>query len=512
MNCCCCTYMFSVVSSRQVVQMTVECSKARRVHSTEARGDLELQRRPEEADMGIESQISRDGTHNPRRVEPATTSATIQAAATHGTKRARGGIKNSSCQGLLSSDLEGPGRLEEPRGCSSRRRRRGGPENGLHTFKGVRQRQWGRWVAEIREPRLRTRMWLGTFSTALEAARAYDEAALTYHGPGAHLNLPHERTYAPRGSASAKIQSTLQAAPAYDSSCCRWPELPPSTHVLTSEAGFAINQQPGALLGTASCNVGADRTVVLSRQQLDPSKLQRDSTDLQLVHLQESSKQLLAPPADANLITAVIVEHTKELTIADACPSSQPPEGKNIPGAAASPAGLLENLLKLEESEEEQESMSCITSSSTPHHNLLPAAGTSVATTDMKKSRVMNCGTNSTNTRLLKEECSSSSPGSSTNSCAPQMMVQDAGTSTTFWPEGGTSSPRSGAEDHQMQSWESMEMQNPWEDQYALANGISLPHPPPLDLPSLSLDEPILDIFCDIPRAMCLDKLLSEST
>lgn len=469
MNCCCCTYMFSVVSSRQVLQMTVECSKARRAHSTEARGDLELQRRPEEADMGIESQISRDGTHNPRRVEPATTSATIKAAATHGTKRARGGIKNSSCQGLLSSDLEGPGGLEEPRGCSGRRRRRGGPENGLHTFKGVRQRQWGRWVAEIREPRLRTRMWLGTFSTALEAARAYDEAALTYHGPGAHLNLPHERTYAPRGSASAKIQSTLQAAPAHDSSCCRWPE------------------------------------------QLDPSKLQRDSTDLQLVHLQESSKQLLAPPADANLITAVIVEHTKELTIADACPSSQPAEEKNIPGAAASSAGLLENLLKLEESEEEQESMSCITSSSTPHQNLLPAAGTSVATTDTKKSRVMNCGTNSTNTRLLKEECSSSSPGSSANSCAPQTTVQDAGTSTTFWPEGATSSPRSGAEDHQMQSWESMEMQNPWEDQYALANGISLPHPPPLDLPSLSLDEPILDIFCDIPRAMCLDRLLSES-
>ena len=72
------------------------------------------------------------------------------------------------------------------------RRRRGGPENGLHQYRGVRQRQWGRWVAEIREPRLRTRMWLGTFGTALEAARAYDEAALVYHGPGARLNLPHE--------------------------------------------------------------------------------------------------------------------------------------------------------------------------------------------------------------------------------------------------------------------------------------------------------------------------------
>ncbi|XP_024372327.1 uncharacterized protein [Physcomitrium patens] len=81
------------------------------------------------------------------------------------------------------------------------RKRRGGPENGLHQYRGVRQRQWGRWVAEIREPRLRTRMWLGTFSTALEAARAYDEAALVYHGPGARLNLPHETYQKPENIA-----------------------------------------------------------------------------------------------------------------------------------------------------------------------------------------------------------------------------------------------------------------------------------------------------------------------
>ncbi|CAM6048027.1 unnamed protein product [Sphagnum compactum] len=83
----------------------------------------------------------------------------------------------------------GAGRCSARSRVAGTRPRRGGPENGLHTFRGVRQRQWGRWVAEIREPRLRTRMWLGTFATAIEAARAYDEAALAYHGPGAHLNL-----------------------------------------------------------------------------------------------------------------------------------------------------------------------------------------------------------------------------------------------------------------------------------------------------------------------------------
>ncbi|CAK9228299.1 unnamed protein product [Sphagnum troendelagicum] len=98
--------------------------------------------------------------------------------------------------------------------CSARSRgagtrpRRGGPENGLHTFRGVRQRQWGRWVAEIREPRLRTRMWLGTFATAIEAARAYDEAALAYHGPGAHLNLQRSAAFNTSGSAVLESKKT----------------------------------------------------------------------------------------------------------------------------------------------------------------------------------------------------------------------------------------------------------------------------------------------------------------
>ncbi|CAL0319244.1 unnamed protein product [Lupinus luteus] len=150
--------------------------------------------------------------------------------------------QNSESESSSNSNSNSNSNSSEPSTTKKVKRIRDSNKHPL--YHGVRMRNWGKWVSEIREPRKKSRIWLGTFSTPEMAARAHDVAALSIKGNSAILNFPDLVDSLPRpvSRAPRDVQAAAAKAAQMDNL-----DIPTSTTTLSMSSSSSLSSLASAM-------------------------------------------------------------------------------------------------------------------------------------------------------------------------------------------------------------------------------------------------------------------------